>query len=361
MVLADSGEDAIVSCDQCDYAANVEKAQIRLEQPASSQAQGEVTQVATPGVKTIDEVAAFLQLDASRLIKTLLVQTDSGERLAVLLRGDHELNEIKLCRFLDCIEIAMVDEATVVEMTGAPSGFAGPVGLQCRIIADHAVRSMVDCVVGANVKDSHCTGVNPGRDFQVEQFVDLRQAQAGDGCPRCNGTLQIWRGIEVGHVFKLGTKYSLALGATVLDRNGKDVPLVMGCYGIGIGRTVAAAIEQNHDENGIVFPIPIAPFQVLITLLNPNDEQVVSAGNELYAQLLQAGIEVLLDDRDERPGSKFKDADLIGIPIRVTVGNRALKDGQFEVQLRAGGERQMMAIAETAAWLIAEVERQFAG
>ncbi len=361
MVLADSGEDAIVSCGKCDYAANVEKAQIRLEQQEISQPQGEVTLVATPGKKTIAEVAEFLNVDTSRLIKTLLVQTDSGERLAVLLRGDHELNEIKLCRILDCLEVEMVEEAAVVEMTGAPSGFAGPIGLQCRIIADHAVCSMVDCVVGANAKDSHCVGVNPGRDFQVEQFVDLRQAQAGDGCPRCNGLLQSWRGIEVGHVFKLGSKYSQAMGATVLDRNGKDVPLVMGCYGIGIGRTVAAAIEQNHDDNGIVFPMPIAPFQVLITLLNPKDEQVVSAGNELYGQLLQAGIEVLLDDRDERPGSKFKDADLIGIPIRVTVGNRALKEGQFEVQLRAGGEREMMAIAETAAWLIEEVQRQLAG
>ncbi|OQY19386.1 MAG: proline--tRNA ligase [Desulfobacteraceae bacterium 4572_35.1] len=358
MVLADSGEDAIVSCDCCDYAANVEKAQIRLARQEEPQPQGEIAQVATPGKKTIAEVAQFLGLPESRLIKTLLVRTDAGEQLAVLLRGDRDLNEIKLCRFLDCVEVEMVDEANVVKMTGAPSGFAGPVGLDCRIIADHEVRTMVDCVVGANIKDSHCSGVNPGRDFEVEQYVDLRQAQTGDGCPRCAGTLQSWRGIEVGHVFKLGTKYSQALGATVLDRNGKDVALVMGCYGIGIGRTVAAAIEQNHDDNGIIFPMAIAPFQVLITLLNPKDQQVVKAGEELYNQLLQAGIEVLLDDRDERPGSKFKDADLIGIPIRVTVGNKALKDDQFEIQLRAVGERQMMPTDETAPWLIAEVNRQ---
>lgn len=361
MVLAESGEDAIVSCDSCEYAANVEKAQIRLDQQESPSPEGSVEQVATPGRKTIADVAEFIKLPQSRLIKTLLVQTDSGERLAVLLRGDRELNEIKLCRVLDCFEVEMVVENVVVEMTGAPSGFAGPVGLDCRIIADNEVRTMVNCVVGANVVDTHCTGVNPGRDFQVDEYVDLRQAEAGDGCPRCTGVLQSWRGIEVGHVFKLGTKYSQALGATVLNSKGKDVPLVMGCYGIGIGRTVASAIEQNHDDNGIIFPMAIAPFQVLITLLNSKDEQVIAAGGDLYEQLLQAGIEVLLDDRDERPGSKFKDADLIGIPIRVTVGNRALKDGAFEVQLRRDGERQMMAVAETASWLIAEVQRQLAG
>jgi prolyl-tRNA synthetase len=361
MVLADSGEDAIVSCDQCDYAANVEKAQMRSNDQLAPEPVGEMTRVATPGRKTIAEVADFLNLAPERLLKTLLVQTDAGEQLAVVLRGDRELNEIKLCRFLGCLDVELVAEAAVVELSGAPSGFAGPIGLSCRIIADNEVQAMVDCVVGANAVDAHFTGVTPGRDFQVEQYADLRQAQAGDGCPRCQGTLQSWRGIEVGHVFKLGTKYSKSLGATVLDRNGKDVPLVMGCYGIGIGRTVAAAIEQNHDAAGIVFPMPIAPFQVLITLLNPKDEQVINAGEALYGELLKAGIEVVLDDRDERPGSKFKDADLIGIPIRVTVGNRALKEDQFEVQLRGGGEAQMMATGATAAWLVEEVQRQLAG
>ncbi len=360
MVLADSGEDAIVSCDSCDYAANVEKAQMRPAQGAGVAASEELIQVATPRQKTIADVAKFLAVAPDKLIKTLLVQTDSGERLAVLLRGDHELNEIKLCRFLDCLEIEMVPENGVVEMTGAPSGFAGPVGLSCRIVADCAVQTMVDSVAGANIADTHYTGVNLERDFAVNDFADLRQAQAGDGCPRCSGTLQSWRGIEVGHVFKLGTKYSQALGATVLDKNGKDVPLVMGCYGIGIGRTVAAAIEQNHDENGIVFPMPIAPFQVLITILNTKDENVVTEGNALYETLLQAGIDVVIDDRDERPGSKFKDADLIGVPIRVTVGNRGLKEGALEVQLRKSGERQMVAVGETADWVIAEVKKQLA-
>ncbi len=358
MVLAESGEDAIVSCDQCDYAANVEKAQMRQEVAPGGEGQAELQKIDTPERKTIAEVAEFFDMEQSRLIKTLLVQTDSGEHLAVLLRGDRELNEIKLCRYLDCLEVVMLGDAAVEELTGAPVGFAGPVGLNCRILADLEVQSMVDAVIGANEKNVHYMGANPGRDFSVEAYADLRQAQAGDGCPRCEGTLQMWRGIEVGHVFKLGTKYSEALGATVLNAEGKESPLVMGCYGIGIGRTVAAAIEQNHDDHGVIFPMPIAPFQVIITLLNPKDEQVMQAGSELYQQLLETGIEVLLDDRDERPGSKFKDAELIGIPIRVTVGNRALKEGAFEVQKRLEGERMMMPVEETLSWLVDEVKRQ---
>nr|WP_320048473.1 proline--tRNA ligase [uncultured Desulfuromonas sp.] len=358
MVLAESGEDAIVSCDQCDYAANVEKAQMRQAQSSSGEGQAELQKIDTPERKTIAEVAEFLDMPESRLIKTLLLQTDSGEQLAVLLRGDRELNEIKLCRYLDCLEVVMLGDAAVEELSGAPVGFAGPVGLRCRILADLEVASMVDAVIGGNEKDTHYMGANPGRDFSVEAYADLRQAQAGDGCPRCAGTLQMWRGIEVGHVFKLGTKYSEALGATVLNAEGKDVPLVMGCYGIGIGRTVAAAIEQNHDDNGVVFPMPIAPFQVIITLLNPKDTQVMQSGTELYEQLMEKGVEVLLDDRDERPGSKFKDAELIGIPIRVTVGNRALQEGAFEVQLRAGGDRMMMPVEQTVSWLVDEVGRQ---
>ncbi len=361
MVLADSGEDAIVSCDRCAYAANVEKAQMRTEPGTVAEATQELRLVDTPGRRSVEEVAQFLAVDPACLIKTLLVQTDSGERLAVLVRGDRELNEIKLCRLLGCNEVFMLDDDGVTAMTGAPVGFAGPVGLDCRILADLEVEFIRDGVTGGNCADRHYMGVNPGRDFTVEQYADLRSAEAGDGCPRCNGTLQMWRGIEVGHVFKLGTKYSEAMKATVLNKDGREVPLVMGCYGIGIGRTVAAAIEQHSDDNGIIFPMPIAPFQVLITLLNPKDEAVLAAGEKLYDQLRRAGVEVLLDDRDERPGKKFKDADLIGIPIRVTVGGRGLKQGEFEVYMRASGEQKMLALDKTATWLIDEVNRQLAG
>jgi prolyl-tRNA synthetase len=252
----------------------------------------------------------------------------------------------------------MATEEVVLGVTGAPQGFAGPVGLNIRILADHEVGGMSDFVIGANEKDYHFTGANPGRDFKVEQFADLREAVAGDPCPRCTGKLEIWRGIEVGHVFKLGIKYSEALNAVVLDDKGQEVPLVMGCYGIGIGRTVAAAIEQNHDENGIIFPLPIAPFQVLITVVNPKQETVREAAEKLYQELLDRNIEVLLDDRDERPGSKFKDADLIGIPLRITVGERGLKNGEFELVERGNGRKTMLPTEETAEKLEELIRRE---
>lgn len=361
MVLADSGEDAIVSCDSCEYAANVEKAELRDaggDFPVPTQA---LTKVATPGQRTIEEVAGFLQVEPARLIKTLILRTDGGETVAVLLRGDRELNDIKLCRLLGCNEVELADEETVRRVTGAPSGFAGPVGLKGRILADFEVRAMVDAVTGANEVDTHYTGVACGRDFTVETFADLREAVAGDFCPRCAGKLEVWRGIEVGHVFKLGTKYSQALGATFLDAQGQEQVIFMGCYGIGVGRTVAAAIEQNHDENGIVFPMPIAPFQVIVTMVNPNDAEVCAAAEKLYAELLERGIEVLLDDRDERPGSKFKDADLLGIPLRVTVGARGLKDGALEVQERRSGAREMLPLAEVAEAVAERVRGALAG
>jgi prolyl-tRNA synthetase len=355
MVLADSGEDAIVSCDSCEYAANVEKAELNAV-GETVKAQAVLAKVSTPARKTIEEVAAFLKLGLAQLVKTLIVETDSGELFAVLLRGDRELNTIKLGNALGVNWVELAADEKVFKATGAPVGFAGPVGLEIPVLADLEVGLLADYVVGANEKDYHYTGVNHGRDFQITRFADLRQAVAGDSCPRCDGKLEVWRGIEVGHVFKLGTKYSEKMGATVLDEQGQERTLVMGCYGIGVGRTVAAAIEQNHDENGIIWPMPIAPFQVLITVLNPNDAEVRNAGDSLYQELLDLGVEVLLDDRDERPGSKFKDADLIGIPLRVTVGSRGLKEGNLELQQRRGGERSMLPLAEagqTVAELVA--------
>jgi prolyl-tRNA synthetase len=349
MVLADTGEDAIVSCDSCDYAANVEKAELRApvgETPAPAMLLGKV---ATPNLKSIDDVAAFLKETPQKMVKTLVLQNEREETVAVLLRGDRKLNEIKLCNYLDCKHIQLADEALVRKITGAPTGFSGPIGISCRVIADQDLAVMSDFGLGANEENFHLTGANHGRDFEVEAFVDLREAEAGDVCPRCSGKLEAWRGIEVGHVFKLGTKYSEKMHASVLDDQGQERTLVMGCYGIGVGRTAAAAIEQNHDQNGIIWPMPLAPFQVIVTLLNPNDKAVFAAGEDLYTQLLDAGIEVLLDDRDERPGSKFKDADLLGIPLRVNVGARGLKEQSFELQERRSGERTMLPIAGAAA------------
>jgi len=360
MVLAESGEDAIVSCNSCEYAANVEKAELRDPQSVTPPATQTLQEVATPGKKSILDVAAFLKCAPQQMIKTLIVTTEKGEHLAVLLRGDHELNEIKLSRYLGCNELALADEETVQKLTGAPVGFAGPIGLKLRLIADRAVRGIADGVTGANRADLHYTGVNLGRDFTLTEFADLREAVAGDPCPRCAGALEVWRGIEVGHVFKLGTKYSEALCARVLDADGKERTLVMGCYGIGVSRSVAAAIEQNYDANGIIWPLPIAPFQVLICVLNPKDDAVREAAETLYAELLAQNIEVLLDDRDERPGSKFADADLIGIPLRITVGGRGLKDGVVELQARAGGERELLQLAEASAAIAGRVQTALA-
>ena len=360
MVLAETGEDAIVSCGSCEYAANVEKAELRAvtgEPPAPTLP---LERVETPNLKSIEEVAAFLKETPTKMIKTLVLQSDEDEVVAVLMRGDHTLNEIKLCNFLGCNHVQLADEEVIKELTGAPRGFTGPIGLTCRVLADQAVAVMSDFGLGANEANYHLTGANHGRDFTVETFVDFRQAEAGDACPRCAGKLEAWRGIEVGHVFKLGTKYSDAMNATVLDDQGKDRTLIMGCYGIGIGRTAAASIEQNHDDNGIVWPMPLAPFQVIVTVLNPKDEAVFAAGEKLYQDLLADGVEVLLDDRDERPGSKFKDADLLGIPLRVNVGARGLKEQSFELQDRRGGERVMLPIEGAAATIVEQVRTALA-
>ena len=357
MVLAESGEDGIVSCSACEYAANVEKAELVYRNIETPKATAALEKISTPDQRSIEDVAVFLKLDPSRLVKTLILQTSADEVLAVLLRGDRELNLIKLTNFLNVDWALMAEDDVVLQTTGAPTGFAGPIGLKVRVIADTEVKGMADFVIGGNALDVHFTGANIGRDFTVDQFADLRQAVAGDPCPRCDcGQFESWRGIEVGHVFKLGTKYSDAMNATVLDDQGQAKPLVMGCYGIGVGRTVAAAIEQNHDENGMMLPMPLAPFQVLISMVNPKDDQVRETAEQLYRQLLDQGVEVLLDDRDERPGIKFKDADLIGIPLRVTVGARSLKDGQVELKERASGEQELISTETVVQHLVRLVD-----
>lgn len=347
MVLAESGEDAIVSCDSCEYAANVEKAEVLWGEQDAPEPSLQLESIATPDQKSIKDVADFLELSPTRLVKTLIMQTSTDEVIAVLVRGDRELNTIKLANFLDVDWVLPAEESLVKQTTGAPAGFAGPIGLDIRVLADNEVGSMSDYVVGGNAAHRHYVGVNHPRDFSVDQFADLRRAEQGDPCPRCStGRFESWRGIEVGHVFKLGTKYSDAMDATVLDDQGQTRTLVMGCYGIGVGRTVAAAIEQNHDEHGLKLPLPLAPFQALVIMLNPKDEEVRRTSEELYARLLEQGIEVLLDDRDERPGSKFKDADLVGIPLRVTIGTRGLQEGAAELKVRTTGEQASVPIGE---------------
>jgi len=350
MVLAETGEEAIVSCDTCDYAANMEKAEGRYpEAEARGQKVGEgplpLERRVTPGKKSVEDVASFLGLGAERLVKTLIIR--GGTRVvAVLLRGDHELNETKVAKVLGVTEVQLLSPDEVEEVTGAPSGFSGPVGLKgIPIIADLAVRDMVNFVTGGNERDIHLINVNIFRDFSPDQFADLRKVREGDGCPRCDhGRLVIVKGIEVGHTFKLGTKYSEAMGATYLDEHGRERYIVMGCYGIGVGRTMAAAIEQNHDRDGIIWPPSIAPFEVMILPLNIGSEKVWAAAETIHQKFGKEGKEVLLDDRDERAGVKFKDADLIGIPYQIIVGDRGIDKGIVEIKNRRTRETREVSV-----------------
>jgi prolyl-tRNA synthetase len=348
-VLADSGEDAIVACDTCDYAANIEQAEVGGGDTPPARAAGgaAVTPVATPGKKTIDEVASFLNLPASRLIKALVYMAD-GAPVVALVRGDRGLNELKLRKALGAQQIYLARDEEVEAATGVVPGFVGPVGLSLPVLADPELRGVVDLVAGGNAADTHVTGVDLERDAPGVRFTPLRLAEPGDRCPRCaGGTLAGFRGIEVGHVFFLGTKYSAPMQCNFLDEHGASRPMVMGCYGIGITRVAAAAIEQNHDADGIVWPMSIAPYQVAILPLQ-KDAAVIEAAARLYDELAERGVEVLLDDRDERPGAKFKDADLVGVPLRVAVGARSLKEGNVEVKWRRDKQATLVPVAGAA-------------
>jgi prolyl-tRNA synthetase len=336
-VLADSGEDAIVSCDKCTYAANVEKAELPNRPGSGVRGPGSssLKKVHTPDQRTIEEVSTFLDESPDRFVKTLIYVTDTGAVVAALVRGDHELSEPKLKAALGCQWVVLADEDTVVRATSAPIGFAGPIGIKATLVSDNTLQGATGMVCGANERDYHQTGLDFGRDLANLRFADLRQARAGDSCPRCEtGTLTTHRGIEVGQTFYLGTKYSKSLNATYQDAQGQDHPMEMGCYGIGITRTVAAAIEQHHDADGIRWPLPLAPVSVQIVPVNWSDEQSRVTAEAIYTQLLTAGVDTLLDDRDERPGVKFKDADLLGTPLRVTIGARSLARGMVELKRR---------------------------
>lgn len=336
-VLAETGEDAIVSCPSCNYTANVEKAALAVPETPAAEATSALERVDTPGARTVEEVAAFFSLSEADVVKTVLFVADD-QPVAVLMRGDLEINEVKVKAALGADTMHLANEKTVRELTGAPVGFAGPVGLEgVRIIADHSVRAIGDGVVGANEADAHYRGFAASRDAADATYHDLRLAGDGDPCGRCGAAFTAFRGIEVGHVFLLGTKYSEPLKATFLDEDGKPQPMVMGCYGIGVTRVLSAAIEQNHDDKGIIWPMALAPYHVLVAPLQLKDEEVVRVAESIYAELQALGVEVMIDDRDLRPGNKFADADLYGIPIRITVGSRGLKQGMVEL-VRRGEE-----------------------
>ena len=297
-------------------------------------------------MRSVEEVAEFLGVDPAHLIKTMIFESDE-EFVAVLVRGDLEINEVKLKNHLDCAHLQLASEAKIEQITGGPQGFSGPVGLEgIRIIADPTVMDLKQAATGANTLDTHLVGVVPGRDFRPETVVDVRTARAGDPCPSCSALMIEKRGIEVGHIFKLGTKYSEAMRCNFLDAEGKENPMIMGCYGLGVGRTVAAAIEQNHDDKGIIWPLPLAPYEVVLVMLNSDKPEVVEASEGLYTQLKEAGIDVLFDDRPERPGVKFNDMDLIGFPVRIVAGARGLAEGNIELSLRSGGEKTLVPITD---------------
>src|SRR5450631_546718 len=374
-VLTETGEDALVACDSCDYAANVEQAVSRGPgdrvgevglSPTEPVAGGSgnpprvpgMKKVATPGKHTIAEVSGFFGVPPEKLAKTLIYLAD-GKPIAVMVRGDREVNEIKLGKALGVDTLALAGDAAVKEVTGAAVGFAGPVGLKVPVYVDVEVAVLSDFVVGANEDDVHLTGVNIERDFKPAAVGDYRTAGAGDACARCDsGHLKAYRGIEVGQVFALGTKYSKPMGVTFLDVDGLEKAAVMGTYGIGVTRIVASAIEQSHDKDGIIWPVPLAPFEVTVLELQQDDDKVIATAKKLYEGLSAAGIDVLYDDRDERAGVKFKDADLIGIPFRLAVGRKGVAEGIVELKRRNGSEVRKVKIDEAVKIVVAEIEAE---
>lgn len=341
MALCDIGEDTIAYSENGDYAANLEKAEVVYKPAAKPQGDTPaVEKVHTPDVKTIEQLTQALDVEASRIIKSLVYRVDE-KLVMVLVRGDHEINEVKLKNLYDATHVGLASEQDILAAIGTPVGFVGPVGVdqeKLEIIADNFVQDVADGVAGANEKDYHLVHVQAGRDFTVSRYADLRNIMEGDECPRGGGLIKFARGVEVGHVFKLGTKYSTAIGATYLDENGRSQPMIMGCYGIGVSRTLAAAIEQNNDEHGIIWPVSIAPFHVHVIPVNAKVEAQRLISEEITEALEAAGVEVLYDDRPERAGVKFKDADLIGLPLRITVSDKASEEGLVEVRVRRTGE-----------------------
>ncbi|SMB95533.1 prolyl-tRNA synthetase [Thermanaeromonas toyohensis ToBE] len=340
MVLAETGEARVVFCPSCDYAANVEIAQSIPQPIETPEKELPLKKVATPGKRTVEDVCAYLGVIPQRLIKTLFYEAD-GQLVAALVRGDRELNEVKLQNALGCWKLKLAEPERVKEALGVSVGYVGPVGLNdIPIYADLEIPYLVNAVAGANVDDYHWVNVNPERDFVPAKVVDLREVGAGEPCPQCGQPLEGARGIEVGQIFKLGTKYSKALGATYLDETGRERPIVMGCYGIGISRTMAAAVEQYHDEKGIIWPISIAPYQVVVIPVSIKDPLLREEAEKLYEELKAEGVEAVLDDRDERAGVKFVEADLIGYPLRLTLGNKTLSQGTVDWKWRGSQEEQ---------------------
>ena len=365
MVTADAGEDALLTCPHCGYGANVERAESVLPAGEGGGAPLPMRNESTPGITTVAALAEFFKLAPSRMVKTVLFEAtykNKVQALAVLIRGDLDAHPVKVQNAAGAIALEMASDDLVRRVTGAEPGYAGPIGLKdTRILADTSVQGMTNFLCGANQTDRHLLDVNWERDLPLPKFAEMRAARAGETCARCKtGQLQGLRGIEVGHVFKLGTKYSDAMKALFTAADGKRRPFVMGCYGIGVSRIAAAAVEQNHDDKGIVWPVALAPYAVVIIPMQMDNPAAVQAAEKLYVELQRQGVEVLLDDRDNRPGPKLKDSELLGFPFRVLCG-RSLEQGQVEIERRAGGAKELVALADAAGWLVKAVGAERGG
>ena len=356
MLKSDAGEDWVAHCEKCGYAANVEKAESILPAIEDGEGLAQPEKFPTPGIKTIDELAKMEGgAEAARQIKTLVYVVD-GKTILILLRGDHQLAEQKLIDQVEADEMRPATSEEIKASLGASPGSLGAVGQgDLFVLADEALRGRRDMVTGANENGFHFRGVEIDRDIDVKAWLDLREVATGEGCPMCQTPFSVHKTIEVGHIFKLGTKYSEAMGASVQDEKGASVPILMGSYGIGLDRNMAAVVEANHDENGICWPVNTAPYEVVVTVVKPKDVECHEAGERLYEKLTEAGIDVIIDDRNERPGVKFKDADLVGFPYRVTIGPKGLADGVFELVRRADGEKRDLPIEHAAETIVEAV------
>ncbi|MDK2902920.1 MAG: prolyl-tRNA synthetase [Clostridiales bacterium] len=359
MVQSDVGEAEVAYCDECGYAANVEKAPCVNRPIHADEAEKEIKKVSTPDVKTVDELMHFFNATAERFVKTLIYLIDD-KVVAVMLRGDREVNVTKLQNLFKASDVQMADRNTVENATGAEVGFAGPIDINVdALVVDDEVANMKNFIIGANETGYHYENVNYGRDFKADIVADIRNIEVGDACPKCGRPVSIARGIEVGHIFKLGTKYSEAMDATYLDENGQEQPIIMGCYGIGINRTVAAIIEQHHDDKGIIWPMSVTPYHVIIVVASNYQPEQIQAAQSIHDELTSRGIEVLLDDRDERAGVKFNDADLIGIPMRITVGKK-ISAGIVEFKRRDKADSIDVPISDIIEKVIDEIKRELA-
>jgi prolyl-tRNA synthetase len=351
MVISPTGEDEILHCEKCDYAASGDMAAYKQVSGTRDKGQGKtqkIEKVKTPNIRTIEELEKFIKAPRAQMIKTLIYKV-GDQAIAVLIRGDHELNEGRLKKILAREDIELADEALIEKVTKAPMGFAGPVGLKgIKIYADKEVTEIVDGITGGNEKDVHLTHVEYGRDYKADEIDNIRLARQGDLCPHCDGKLTVTRGIEVGHIFKLGTKYSAKMNATFLDESGKEKQYIMGCYGIGVSRIAGAVIEQCHDEFGIKWPLNVAPYKVAIVPVNIKESSMADVAQNLYKELTDSGVEVLFDDRDASIGVKLKDIDLIGLPIKVIIGPKSLAEKKVEIKLRADGKIELVPIEKAA-------------